>query len=264
MLEVTQLGGSIIAAVKSAAGDERSSALATRVLLRDALNRPSFRMNLVDQVLESIAVQGAGWSSPPLYVSPNGELRIRLTYWPPGYRNETHTHIRWTVTGVVHNEIAVELMDSDGPDARVLRTIVAKDGDTGHLLPPCAHRVHNTSAGYSVLLHVFSEGGANAEAREAIPDRPIRMASRSRALRAIVPLVCTWSGSEVTQRLLRIFELGDNEVKLLAVKGLIERDFAVGMQKSLELEACLTGTNQHALSSINAALLSRPAAGASR
>jgi predicted metal-dependent enzyme (double-stranded beta helix superfamily) len=215
----------------------RDRVLTVRAVLREALTEGRFVLDCVDRVTAAMAAHGPAWRDPPIHADPDLDYSVRMLYWPPGYRNNPHEHLSWTVTGVVHNRFEVHVYRWQGePNASELvvdRVIAGGPGEVGYILPPCIHNFSNPTDALSVSLHVFS-GLASAAGDETLDEHPagqtiwypspkkgeIMRGMRRRALLAHVAILARIGGERALHLLDETFRLGDRSVKLESVKAM--------------------------------------------
>jgi len=267
MAEWDEYVGRMVEIIRANRGDGRQCALGVRRLTREALARDSFLVACVDRILSPLEAAPENWRNPPLQALADPAVLIRVFYWPPGRRNDPHLHDAWTVTGVLHNEIVVETYKETDTALTPLAGLTptrfsAQAGDTGYLLPPCVHCLHNPSNTDTATFHVFSmgeqhakgAGGADMPRHPAPPVAPVAPELRRRALRVMAALLERVGGPSTVERWLRIFPLAGPAVKLQVVKALLPIDLGLAREKSRELESALCGSERATLSRINAAL----------
>jgi 3-mercaptopropionate dioxygenase len=94
-----------------------------------------------------------GYRSHTLYVEPDGSFSIIALVWRPGQVTRIHDHVTWCVFGVIQGVEHEELYDSD------LRLIGRSDNHVGEVSgfapPGDIHRVHNTSDGTAISVHIY-------------------------------------------------------------------------------------------------------------
>jgi predicted metal-dependent enzyme (double-stranded beta helix superfamily) len=257
-----------LATLDGNAGDEKKTALQVRALTQRALAQESFVMSCAERVVTLIEESKAAWRNPPLYGGPEDRISVRVFYWSPGFQNDPHLHSSWTVTGVLHNCIVAETFRGAASVAEVdleqSQKYTAQAGMAGYLLPPCVHRLINTSERETATLHVFSAEPRQQAGAEPIPIAAAVTASqqpipalrdaRRRALNVMVQMLAAIKGLAPLGLLERIFAIGDNTIKLQVVKTLASRDIGLAYSRGRELETRLRGDDQVALGRINAEL----------
>ena len=94
-----------------------------------------------------------GYRSHTLHVEPDGSFSIIALVWRPGQVTRIHDHVTWCVFGVIQGVEHEELFDAD------LRLVCRSDnhvGDVSGFAPPGdIHRVHNTSDGTAISIHIY-------------------------------------------------------------------------------------------------------------
>ena len=254
----------ILATMDTNAGDDKQTALQVRALTQRVLSQESFLMSCVERVVTLMEGSAGRWNNPPLYGGTEDRISIRVFYWPPGHQNDPHLHSSWTVTGVLHNCIVAETFRGASTvndiDLERSQKFTAQAGMVGYLLPPCVHRLLNTSQRDTATLHVFSP-----EPRRSVTVEPVPIASsvaagqqrgaaRRLALNVMVQMLAAVKSRAALGLLERIFAIGDNSIKLQVVKTLAPRDIGLAYNKGRELESRLRGNDQAVLGRINVEL----------
>lgn len=260
-----------LATMDAHAGDEQKAARLVRALTEQALAQESFVISCVERIITLMEESAAPWSNPPLYggVAPGNRISVRVFYWPPGHQNDPHLHSSWTVTGVLHNYIVAETFRGATRVAEIdleqSQKFTAHTGMAGYLLPPCVHRLLNTSQRDTATLHIFTpEPGRQAAAEQPTPiapaiaagqqQGPAQQPMRRLALNVMVQILAAIKSLAPLALLERIFAIGDNSIKLQVVKTLAPRDISLAYSKGCELQSRLRGDEQAALGKINVEL----------
>ena len=94
-----------------------------------------------------------GYRSHTLHVEPDGSFSIIALVWRPGQVTRIHDHVTWCVFGVIQGVEHEELFDAD-------RRLVGRSdnhvGEVSGFAPPgVIHRVHNTSDGTAISIHIY-------------------------------------------------------------------------------------------------------------
>ena len=94
-----------------------------------------------------------GYRSYPLHAEPDGSFSIIGLVWLPGQITRIHDHTTWCVFGVIEGIEHEELFDADlNPLGRADNHV----GDVSGFAPPGdIHRVHNTSDGTAISIHIY-------------------------------------------------------------------------------------------------------------
>jgi predicted metal-dependent enzyme (double-stranded beta helix superfamily) len=247
--------------VVTAQGHELEAAQAVRTVAQHALSNDAFIRSCAERIIASVETAGSSWRNPALHQDVELPLQLRVFYWPPGQKSEPHFHAKWTVTGVLYNEIAVETFESDQDVAmdRPAKKFAAKMREVGYLLPPCIHRLSNTTSGNSATLHIFSEGGT--EARRADPPKwPAQLKNEAgsvasplvqRALHVVTSLLAATEDAASPELLVRIFAIAAPRVQMHVIKTLIPKDAELAYSLSRRLERTLSGDDREKLAAIN-------------
>jgi predicted metal-dependent enzyme (double-stranded beta helix superfamily) len=94
-----------------------------------------------------------GYRSHTLHVEPDGSFSIIALVWRPGQETRIHDHVTWCVFGVIQGVEHEELFDAD------LRMVGRSDNQVGEVSgfapPGDIHRVHNTSDGTAISIHIY-------------------------------------------------------------------------------------------------------------
>jgi 3-mercaptopropionate dioxygenase len=94
-----------------------------------------------------------GYRSHTLHVEPDGSFSIIALVWRPGQVTRIHDHVTWCVFGVIQGVEHEELFDAD------LRLVGRSDNHVGEVSgfapPGDIHRVHNTSDGTAISIHIY-------------------------------------------------------------------------------------------------------------
>jgi hypothetical protein len=251
--------------VRAPGASEREIAPRVRALTQHALGRPLFVVECAERVISAVASMRAG-EMPPLWGTRSTPATLRIFYWPPGFQNEPHEHDAWGVTGVVFNEIIVETFPTTTPPVESLqrreplRSITARAGDVGYLIPPCFHRLRNETARTTVTFHVFgaeSETSTTRHAPRVARERNVRrdILLRRRVLCAWCDVLAELGETRSVSVLERIVVLtSDPMTKLQAIKALARHDPGRAYALSCDFEKQLRGADRYGLSLINARL----------
>jgi 3-mercaptopropionate dioxygenase len=93
------------------------------------------------------------YRSHTLHVEPDGSFSIIALVWRPGQVTRIHDHVTWCVFGVIQGVEHEELFDAD------LRLVGRSDNHVGEVSgfapPGDIHRVHNTSDGTAISIHIY-------------------------------------------------------------------------------------------------------------
>ncbi len=253
--------------------DEKQTALLVRRLTQGALSQEGFVLSCVKRIIAPMAESASQpWRNPPLFGSRDERISIRVFYWPPGFGNQPHLHDCWTVTAVLHNFILAETFRGatsvDDINPGQSQQFSAHTGMVGFLLPPCIHRLINTSDRESATFHVFcntpsrkmSDGepgtvlaaDTSRTVGQSSQPTPHYGAARRRALSVVVQMLAAFKSVSPIDLLEQIFAVGENSIKLQVVKALASRAPAIAYQRSCELQCWLHGNDAVELCKINA------------
>lgn len=121
----------------------------------------NFRLSCVERVIDTMdcwVSQGKDWNSPPIFYHEELKYSVRIIFWPAFNDNNPHEHKTWSVTGILHNELDINIYEMLESPKRLkkLRTISANVGEVGYLVPGCIHNVCNSSHDLSASLHIFN------------------------------------------------------------------------------------------------------------
>ncbi len=221
--------------------DEPGRVLALRTLLTDALRTDEFVLACLDRVMDFMNPDAGVWMNPPLFSNADLDYSVRMIYWPPNYSNNPHQHNSWTVTGVLHNKLAVRIYAPDNNadcQLRIERSFVCGVGEVGYIYSPCIHSITNPSDTSSVSLHIFSalvanrsdDDGAEGDDHKQTVWYPAPMKGEilkgafRRALTTHIKILANKTTAESVALLDKVFELGDLSVKLACIKALCRLD----------------------------------------
>ena len=220
--------------------------LAIEARLAEFLQEKSFVLDCLDRITASMESEGSPWRNPPLHSDPDLDYSLRLIYWPGRYQNTPHEHLSWGVTGVLHNELNINIYQWKGEpyESELIAEPVKRwrAGTAGHVLPPCIHSITNPGDDTSVSLHVFS---GNAERDDHDDHRPLPVGGerigqtiwhaparkgelargiKSRALLANVEMLAGAGGEPAIELLDRTFRIGGPSVKLASIRAMAPAD----------------------------------------
>jgi len=96
----------------------------------------------------------------PFFTMPDLGIRFAFGYWPPGGTPGPHEHTAWTITAVCRNFLEVVTFDRHA-SYRTHQLVIknrfsAPAGRCGFIHDPCIHQPINTTADWSLSLHVIS------------------------------------------------------------------------------------------------------------
>lgn len=129
--------------------------------LKNALMVDDFRLNCVEKILDSIDAWSddvKSWNAPAIFENKKLNYSVKVIFWPAFYENNPHQHKTWGVTGVFDNDLNINTYTLMQEPMRLKkeRTITAKAGEVGYLLPGCIHNVCNPSHELSASIHIFN------------------------------------------------------------------------------------------------------------
>ncbi|MFF0614029.1 hypothetical protein ACFYUD_35725 [Nocardia tengchongensis] len=142
---------------------DRNAVLAARSTIQSAVVDNEFLADCIALELKLISATGFPRGLTPFLTIPDLGIRFAFGYWPPGGTPGPHEHIAWTITAVCRNELEVQTFDRAESYRR--RELVPKNhfsavaGRVGYIYEPSIHAPINTSADWSVSLHVSSPRG---------------------------------------------------------------------------------------------------------
>jgi predicted metal-dependent enzyme (double-stranded beta helix superfamily) len=94
-----------------------------------------------------------GYRSHTLHVEPDGSFSIVALVWRPGQRTRIHDHVTWCAFAVIQGAEQEELFDAE---LNLIGRSVNHVGDVSGFAPPGdIHRVHNTTGGTAISIHVY-------------------------------------------------------------------------------------------------------------
>lgn len=208
-------------------------------LLRDQLKEfialDEFRLACLDHVLATMTDSTAAnefWSAPPIYHNSKLKFSIRLVFWPAFYENNPHQHKTWSVTGVFHNHLNINIYKLLDSPARLKKqkSIVAEMGEVGYLLPGCIHSINNATHELSASIHIFNNisDAFNAEENAIWYPSP-RKYNLSKGLKERALTTCLAVASKIkTQKsfdiINKIYGESSNTIKFMAIESLYSFD----------------------------------------
>jgi predicted metal-dependent enzyme (double-stranded beta helix superfamily) len=94
-----------------------------------------------------------GYRSHTLHVEPDGSFSIVALVWRPGQLTRIHDHVTWCAFAVIQGAEQEELFDAE---LNLIGRSVNHVGDVSGFAPPGdIHRVHNTTGGTAISIHVY-------------------------------------------------------------------------------------------------------------
>ncbi|MFE3105914.1 cupin domain-containing protein [Nocardia tengchongensis] len=139
---------------------DRNAVLAARSTIQSAVVDNEFLADCIALELKLISATEFPRGLTPFFTIPDLGIRFEFGYWPPGGTPGPHEHTTWTITAVCHNELEVRTFDRAESYRR--RELVPKNnfsaeaGRVGYIYEPSIHAPINTSADWSVSLHISS------------------------------------------------------------------------------------------------------------
>lgn len=217
-----------------------------RSLLTSALSDDNFRLDCITHVLDSIESWGdtsSAWNAPAIIHHEDLIYSIRIVYWPAFYENNPHKHKTWGLTGVLHNQLDVNIYEFlDNPRRlRRERKISASSGEVGYLLPGCIHNINNPSHELSASIHIFNNlpGIENPEENAVWYPAPrkhkLYLGLTERALTTCLAIASSITSQHSQKIIERIYTMSPDSVKLLAIKSLCTFNSAIAKQRFNEL-----------------------------
>ncbi|CDG21955.1 protein of unknown function [Xenorhabdus poinarii G6] len=217
-----------------------SVAITDEIFLNDCINE------LIENIKNTLRIN----EIKPLYVDYNNKWRMSIFLWNPKSENQPHQHNTWSVSGVMHNKIKIKIYEKINEGISVINEIIAIEGKTGYLIPPCIHALGNPDLSeYSITLHVFCDSdlrkdkngdtiwlGEN-DPRDNIDYSIVVL----RNLTSCLLLTDKLNQNFQFNILEKIFSLGTPSIKLQAYKKMIRLDISKSKRYSSQLEAVLSG-----------------------
>jgi hypothetical protein len=124
-------------------------------------------------------------------------ISVELFSWESGAVAEPHEHTSWTVSGILHNWLQVDMFDWDLTVARrrlvPARTLSVRQTGVACVYDKCIHSPRNTSASTTTSLHVYHSDDHPSLEREVGPicglvSRQPRMIDPSTQLPTAAPM----------------------------------------------------------------------------
>lgn len=132
-----------------------------RDLVRVAVNDPEFVCECIQHELQLLRAKGDGSSLVPFKRLSPLRAGLAFGYWPPFGATGPHEHTAWTITAVVRNRLDVWVYDwAQSYDRGTLveaQIVNASAPDVGFISSPTIHDVRNSTASWSVALHLLSD-----------------------------------------------------------------------------------------------------------
>ncbi|OKP02824.1 hypothetical protein [Xenorhabdus thuongxuanensis] len=233
-----------------------SVAITDELFLNDCINE------LIENIKNTININ----EIKPLYVDHNNKWRMNIFLWNPKSENQPHQHNTWSVSGVMHNKIKIKIYKKTNEELSVIDELIAIEGKTGYLIPPCIHALGNPDLSeYSITLHVFCDSelrkdkngdtiwlGKN-DPRDNIDHSIVVL----RNLTSCLLLTDKLSPNFKFNILEKIFPLGTPSIKLQSYKKMIRLDISKAEKYSSQLESVLSGDILIRVKEINAKLHGR-------
>lgn len=165
---------------------DRNAVLAARSTIESAVVDNEFLADCIALELKLIADTEFRRGLVPFLTIPDLGIRFAFGYWPPGGTPGPHEHTAWTITAVCRNELEVHTYDRGESYRR--RELVPKNyfsaaaGRVGYIYEPSIHAPINTSADWSVSLHISSPRDGEPMEDCAEPMAGLLMSPRRRRL----------------------------------------------------------------------------------
>ncbi|WP_237386310.1 hypothetical protein [Xenorhabdus sp. Sc-CR9] len=188
--------------------------------------------------------------SEPLYIDYKNKWRMNVFLWNPKSENHPHQHNTWSVSGVMHNKIKIKIFEKVNEEISVSKELIAVEGKTGYLIPPCIHTLGNPDLSeYSITLHVFCDSDLrtdkNGDTIWLGKNDPLDNIDYSMvALRNLTSclLISDKLSSNLQFDILeKIFTLGTPSIKLKSYKKMIRININKSEKYSSQLESVLSG-----------------------
>lgn len=219
-------------------------------MLRDQLYKSlkveEFRLECLEHVLKSIYNSDESWNAPPIFYNDQLKFSVRIIFWPAFYENNPHQHKTWSVTGVFHNHLTINIYELLEDPARLKkqRSIAAEVGEVGYLIPGCIHSVNNVSHKLSASMHIFNNVlDASHPENNAIWYPSPRKYNLSNGLKDRALITCLAIASNMkTQKsfeiINQIYREASNTIKLMAIESMYSFDHIHARKCFDKLELC--------------------------
>jgi hypothetical protein len=152
---------------------DRDAVVTARSAIQSAVVDDDFLADCIALELQLITRTEFRRGLVPFLTIPELGIRFAFGYWPPGGTPGPHEHTAWTITAVCRNELEVHTYDRAESYRR--RELVPKNhfpagaGRVGYIYDPSIHAPINTSADWSLSLHVTSpRDGESIESCEPV------------------------------------------------------------------------------------------------
>ncbi|MBD2795217.1 hypothetical protein ID856_01510 [Xenorhabdus sp. 18] len=186
----------------------------------------------------------------PLYINYENKWRMNIFLWNPKSENQPHQHNTWSVSGIMHNKIKIKIFEKINEKISVSKELIASEGQTGYLIPPCIHTLGNPDLfEYSVTLHVFCDSDLKTDKnsdtiwlgkrdpRDNIDYSIVVLRNLTSCL-----LISDKLSSDLQFDILeKIFTLGSPSIKLKSYKKMIRLNVNKAEKYSSQLESVLSG-----------------------
>jgi hypothetical protein len=154
---------------------DRDSVMAARSAVTSAVRDEEFLVDCMYYELAQLERGEAVLGLIPFITLPTVGIRLAFGYWPPHGNAGAHEHTAWTITGVCHNELAIQTYDRD--ESYLRQVLVPKNhfhapaGQVGFIYEPCIHDPRNDTDSWSLSLHVSSpwDGQTLADQERCLP-----------------------------------------------------------------------------------------------
>ena len=142
-----------------------------RDVLKSSLSQEQFQLSCIQSILEKMHDDSASCNlhdMTQLFYHDKLHYSVRLIFWPAFYGNQPHKHKTWSVTGVLHRDLEVNIYDKADTDTTLKcnRVIQTRAGETGYLLPGCIHSLHNPTNEVAISIHIFNHHHKHSHSRD--------------------------------------------------------------------------------------------------
>lgn len=171
-----------------------------RDLVRVALTDPEVLCECAELELQLLRNKSDAPNLVPFIDFPSIRAGLAFGYWPPFGATGPHEHTAWTITAVIRNKLDVWVYDwAKSYDCGTLvesQIVNAASPDVGYICSPTIHDVRNSTASWSLALHVLSDHDGQRpdnypksilpDSSEKLDDDPYRTVDSARMRRAKV------------------------------------------------------------------------------
>jgi predicted metal-dependent enzyme (double-stranded beta helix superfamily) len=165
-----------------------------------------------------------------VFFDPRARYTLQLFCWPPGFGNEPHLHLNWTVSGMMVNSLLVFRSAVSAADCLNSKALLVAPGQAGVLIPPQFHCLRNVGVEAAITFHVFSLDGVRRD--EAHEERRPTSALRydHEDVLALAKAAAMQGGPRAIDVLRAAFSVVDNATRLNLVKLMCKIDLGEGVR----------------------------------